>query len=868
MEVKSDGLDEEMKDDIDFVRGLLDRLKDDKERELLKESPSSSVNEDGYRNSVGENLVGELVKKSATLVMNLKPVSKTRDSATKMGLRDAAARDDKGDPSGKGVSQKRKQDAFLVEVQERAEVISKSARKAPETVVSSIGQDVEGDPDTVEFLRKIRAAPSSSNDFRMEGNETRPFRRKSASEVDLSVVVSNSSTLNLEVQKSKIPLARSGSLKDRRRPSAASRRKSLRSSLIEDLDDSVAISEGEESMDEDRSVTSGGSFIIKNSPQSGAGDVVRPRTKPKPKVKSQTVSGIALPGLADALNKKQVAAENRQRSQGSAADIVRAAAENKNNMAAKEEKLEKDNEKPAWLVEAEARRKLHEERRHPKSKEHGESQTSRGSEKTVINGPVLRSLPQRHEAVKDKSVSGEAMNVLHNVVLRPVRKPEAVPTNSDNDSDATKSSNVCLRPVSKPGPLDDQAEIQESERSKPRNILLRPLPKPEPAVNENTEDTKGSFQPVRLKPIVYPRLARPSGSSITNGEATPMRKRSSYEETSSSSPPVKPITQSFTRTVTSTRSQENGVVTDQRSSSVQSVKSSREYHTVRPLTPITLEPKVSENSSPHINGERVTISSNYLSGPHKLPPKTTPKPSNKSKTVTVTASEVPELSSVRRTSVELIHAKVERKSSRLASSVVPNSHKSYGDLSGSRRGSDPRDRAEIFDSAFRPTYTGDVLPQWKIDLLEKKKNTAASRGGASKDRPHQTHITNAVVVPPWKKELAEKRKQRTPVNGNQAPNKENEPSSSLELPQWQKELAERRKRREILPGQEPPEKSDSPPERPEWQRRLKNTRRNQPIVAPKAPSEDSADSVPSFIKEFEKKKRTFPRGGSTNSSYV
>ena len=127
----------------------------------------------------------------------------------------------------------------------------------------------------------------------------------------------------------------------------------------------------------------------------------------------------------------------QQRSQGSAADIVRAAAENKNNMAAKEEKLEKDNEKPAWLVEAEARRKLHEERRHPKRKEHGESQTSRGSEKTVINGPVLRSLPQRHEAVKDKSVSGEAMNVLHNVVLRPVRKPEAVPTNSDNDSDAT-----------------------------------------------------------------------------------------------------------------------------------------------------------------------------------------------------------------------------------------------------------------------------------------------------------------------------------------------------------------------------------------------------------------------------------------------
>ena len=41
-------------------------------------------------------------------------------------------------------------------------------------------------------------------------------------------------------------------------------------------------------------------------------------------------------------------------------------------MAAKEDKLEKEPEKPAWLVEAEARTKLHEQRRHPKNKEQGE----------------------------------------------------------------------------------------------------------------------------------------------------------------------------------------------------------------------------------------------------------------------------------------------------------------------------------------------------------------------------------------------------------------------------------------------------------------------------------------------------------------
>ena len=64
-------------------------------------------------------------------------------------------------------------------------------------------------------------------------------------------------------------------------------------------------------MEEDRSVTPGGGFIIKNPPQWDVGEAVRPRTKPKPKVKSKTVSGIALPGLADALIKKQIAAENK-----------------------------------------------------------------------------------------------------------------------------------------------------------------------------------------------------------------------------------------------------------------------------------------------------------------------------------------------------------------------------------------------------------------------------------------------------------------------------------------------------------------------------------------------------------------------------
>lgn len=61
------------------------------------------------------------------------------------------------------------------------------------------------------------------------------------------MLLQSSSALNLEPQKSKIPLGRSGSLKGRRKPTAAARRKSLRSSFNEDWDDSFAITEGEES---------------------------------------------------------------------------------------------------------------------------------------------------------------------------------------------------------------------------------------------------------------------------------------------------------------------------------------------------------------------------------------------------------------------------------------------------------------------------------------------------------------------------------------------------------------------------------------------------------------------------------------------
>lgn len=82
------------------------------------------------QDSKQDALIGELQKKSTSLVMNLKSVVKTKESPTKTTLfsqRDSTLQNDEEDSSSKAVSQKRKQDSFLVEVQERAEVHNRAS---------------------------------------------------------------------------------------------------------------------------------------------------------------------------------------------------------------------------------------------------------------------------------------------------------------------------------------------------------------------------------------------------------------------------------------------------------------------------------------------------------------------------------------------------------------------------------------------------------------------------------------------------------------------------------------------------------------------------------------------------------------------
>ena len=450
----------------------------------------------------------------------------------------------------------------------------------------------------------------------------------------------------------------------------------------------------------------------------------------------------------------------QQRPQASAAEIVRAAAEGKKKQAAKEERVEKEPEKPAWLVEAETRRKLHERRRHTKGKQHEEMDQAQDkplngvvlrpvaqrSEPLVgnsdINGVALRPVAHRNEPVVGKSDSpSPGGKKLHNVMLRPVRKPDPVPSKSEEDNDVSRTAlNICLRPVSKPEPVAKQPE-GESDNIRARNVFLRPLPKSEPLVNsDNAVDSHGMFQHVRLKPIVYPMGPRSSGSKVTETEVTPITNRTSSdvptetepgpleirtssEVPTSNSPPLRTVGQSLSHPG-SLRVYENG----ETSSDVAGTTKTSPEHRIGPsLTPTTSEKPTTIRSEPKIiGGSRVTVSSNYVSAPHKMAPKTKPKPSNRSKTVTVTASEVPDPCTVRRKSVEMIHAKVEWKGSRNSSSAV--SHNTKSDPRAPRKISDHRDRTDMFDTAYKPTYTGDVLPQWKIDLMERKKNVAALPG--------------------------------------------------------------------------------------------------------------------------------------------
>ena len=71
----------------------------------------------------------------------------------------------------------------------------------------------------------------------------------------------------------------------------------------------------------------------------------------------------------------------------------------------------------------------------------------------------------------------------------------------------------------------------------------------------------------------------------------------------------------------------------------------------------------------------------------------------------------------------------------------------------------------FFSPSSRPLLRANIYVQLFLGTLSRySKSQCTHRSDVLiTDRPHQTQVTNAVVVPSWKKELAEKRKQRSPV---------------------------------------------------------------------------------------------------------
>ena len=128
------------------------------------------------------------------------------------------------------------------------------------------------------------------------------------------------------------------------------------------------------------------------------------------------------------------------------------------------------------------------------------------------------------------------------------------------------------------------------------------------------------------------------------------------------------------------------------------------------------------------------------------------------------------------------------------------------------------------------------------------------------DSSQPSYTLSAAVVPQWKKDLADKRRQRADSGIVQTSNKENQPKTSPEIPQWKREFSERRKRRENSAVRQQPDGLDWSADASEWKQRLSTSRRIQTNVIPKSETDASPDPVPSFMKEFEKKKKRLPRG--------
>ncbi|XP_048582248.1 actin cytoskeleton-regulatory complex protein pan1 isoform X8 [Nematostella vectensis] len=399
---------------------------------------------------------------------------------------------------------KRKQQDMVAEIHEKAEVISKSARKGPEAVSSSVShaRDIEDDPEVAEYLRRIRGVAVPSSGKAEPDKQKEDSRDKAIESVPTPKTVSVQ--LNLDLQKSRISAAKAAPT--RRKPTADHRR-SWRLSNDDTLDEKFAEWEKENIEDvegrQDSQIepevspmacSAVASHVMEASTREypkpmlarrGSSDDVLPRTHPKakkPAWKSKTYGGIALPAFDEAV--KSGGTKKLRKTSTEAmltADVVKQAALDKLNRAAKEDRPEREPEKPAWLVEAETRRKLHDRRRHA------------GPKVKPAEEPEPQGIPVQLRRTGAKLTEGQD-----------VRKEE-----EDEEEPEEMEIAVKLRPTGRMMAKEVQREPEKVEFS----FKLRPtgiqLVDKEDQDEDRGEESANAVIPVRLRPVGQRGTAKP-----------------------------------------------------------------------------------------------------------------------------------------------------------------------------------------------------------------------------------------------------------------------------------------------------------------------------------------------------------------------
>ncbi|XP_028400426.1 uncharacterized protein LOC114523642 isoform X2 [Dendronephthya gigantea] len=256
-------------------------------------------------------------------------------------------------------SEKSQQKDELNEMQHKAQVISTSARMSATDVLSAITSSEtmnhEDSGELDEFYDRIRSKNTDENTPKDYPDSERKSSSGTSSDVDLPSIAPLSMPLNTGVMKSKANVARQGSMKTRRKPTAV-KRKSWTPGMDEynlrEQDEEETVEDVEQNEQGDIWVTTQarsednqtGSYTPSDSSSEDEKEVVKPHMR----------SAIAMPGLGDALKIQLTRSELKR---PTALSLAKTAKDAKVNEITKEDKVETSPSKPDWMEEVEKRKK-------------------------------------------------------------------------------------------------------------------------------------------------------------------------------------------------------------------------------------------------------------------------------------------------------------------------------------------------------------------------------------------------------------------------------------------------------------------------------------------------------------------------------